>query len=250
MDNTRVIGPIRQAKYSYEERKNRLLQISDEIKFLSDAIDKNKNNYNYYFGRGAWYVFFGDFDLAIDDFMKALKLKPNSYELKWMIARCFSSSHGGGFHIKRSWEKEVLLSVKYYLEAIELNSTNEDLITEASFQLQSAGQSQMGHALVKEAFFKNPSSEKLLSGMVWISNVEKNYKDAGMYLEKLLKKSPQNVNYLHDYGLNRIQTGNKKEGLEFLRRALALVKGNNERETYIRFLINRNSDIEEKRNPN
>jgi len=250
LDNTRVDGPNRRVKYSYEERKNRFLQISDEIKFISEAIDKNKTNYTYYLVRGAWYVFFSDFDLAVDDFMKAQKLKPVSFESKWMIARCFSSSYGGGFHLNQSWEKQALLSVKYYLEAIELNPTNEDLISEASFQLQNVGQSQMGHSLVKEAFSKNSSSEKLLAEMAWISNVQKNYKDAGMYLEKLLKKSPQNVYYLELYGTNRILIGKRKEGLEFLRKALALVKGNNERETYIRFLINKNSGMVENQTPN
>ncbi len=225
-------------RFNEEERKSELLGNSNDIEFFDEAIDNNNDKFIYLFGRGVWHFVLKNKELAISDFNKATKLNPNSLEANLMKARCYSAYFGGsGRMVQSTITRNQFEGLKIYQDILAKFPDNEDVIRETAFSYYMAGQSKTGFDLVWKAYSKDTTKSKLLGELGFFLSITGNQKEGIKYMELLCKKFPNNENYIDNLALAKIQIGDKKGGVELLRKELELVKGNKDKELRIRSLM-------------
>lgn len=207
-----------------EERRNKLLEYSNEVEFLTEAISKNENNYNFYFVRGLWHYLLDEPEKALKDFETAVTKNPNFLEAKLMQARIYSVHQNLRGNGPFANSKLLFKALKIYLEALNSNPNNEKIINETASCFGSLGHTQTALKMVEEAYLKDTSKTNLLSQLVWLNRVSGKYNKANEYAERLVAKFPNDRMYLENYALVLIEVGEFENGIKILKKLQEKVK--------------------------
>ncbi|MDP2038856.1 MAG: hypothetical protein Q8L04_15850 [Ignavibacteria bacterium] len=199
-----------------EERRNKLLGYSNEIEFFTEAIEKNENNPTFYFARGMWNSILDEPEKALKDLKMAIKINPNFLKAKLMQARVYS-----GYYKNRRGNFKAL---NIYMEALNSNPNNEELIIETAFCLGSVGQSQTALKMVEGAYLKDTSKTNLLKQLVWLNRIAGRIIAANKYAERLVKKFPNDKMYWENYAQLLIEVGEFDNGIKILKKIQKMVK--------------------------
>lgn len=224
--------------YTEEERRTKLLEFSNEIEFLTEAVSKNENNYLFYYARGIWYYLLDQPEKALDDFKIAVKKNPNALEAKLMNARIYSryfKGRRGSFYA--SDLRNQYKALKLYIDILETKPTNQDIIVETVSSLNAAGQRLAALEILEEQYKKDTSNTNVLWNLAWQYRMLGQYKDAIKHINKLQEKYPNNKEYLEDMGYMLIDTGEKEKGIKTFRKVLEMVKNDKYESLRIQSLI-------------
>ena len=198
-----------------------------EMESLLDILQKKeKQNYMLFFIRGLMSSYFiKDYKLAVDYFIKSLKLNPLFVEAEIQLARCFGKTGDRKAQIrayKKILEKDPNnirtlqelglyhreradydLAVHYFDILHKLEPENEEWIAEL-------------------AFLYRTSSMKLgaRSKKTWTRNLPLSYS----YYQKLLALAPDNGDYVSDFNGLLIEMGKHEEAKDLLMNYL-IIKG-------------------------
>lgn len=199
-----------------EERRDKLLEFSNEIEFFTEAIEKNENNPIFYFSRGMWYFLLDEPEKALKDLKTAIKKNPNFIEAKLMQARIYS-----GYY--KNWRGNFM-ALNIYIEELNSNPNNEEIIIETASCLGSVGQSQTALKIVEEAYLKDTSKTNLLKQLLWLNRVAGRISEANIYAERLVKKFPNDRIYWENYATLLIEVGEFDNGIKILKNIQEKVK--------------------------
>lgn len=230
-------------RLTQEERKQRILEYSNEIEFFTRAINKNPGDYRYFLGRGAWYLLIDEPKLAKMDFDEAVKINPNSLDALLMRARYFDTyiprDSRNGFY---GYWRDRFTSMRYFAEALEKFPDNESLLRETAMNYNMYGYPSFGKKILAEAYEKDNSKYHLLYELAILNLETEDYREAVKYLEILCMKSPNNGLAFYNLGTTQIRIGERKKGIENLKKALVLNRGLEDVESDIEKILAINSE--------
>lgn len=207
------------------DRKEKLLKISDEVFAFTNAINKNPDNAKLYFGRGHWYFFLNDTREAVNDFSSAIKLDKNFEKAFIMRGNCYRN----GFRDYTTHNYIDYFEQRYRTEynfrrAHQINPKN--VRTMYAIRFADDGEDSPKKIMeILSSIIAVDSSDRyaLLNRAQYRINL-KDYKGAMHDYALLVKNFPENSDYWVGLGLQKINLGMKQNGMKDLRKALAICK--------------------------
>lgn len=207
------------------DRKEKLIKISDEISAFTNAINKNPDNAKLYFGRGYWHFFLNDMREAINDFSSAIKLD-NTFEKAFIWrGRCYSRGfrdYTGSNYVDYFEDRH---RAEYnFRRAHQINPKNVRTMYEIRFTDDGENYPKKEMEILSSIIAVDSTDSYALVRRAMFRINLKDYKGAMHDYALLVKNFPENSDYWVGLGLQKINLGMKKEGLKDLRKALALCK--------------------------
>ena len=226
---------------NYIIRKEKLLNISDEISVFTNAINKNRDNPKLYFGKGYWHFFLNDMGEAINDFSSAIKLDNNFEKAFIWRGRCYSRGfryYSGSNYV--DYFEDRHRADYNFRRAHQINPKNVRTMYELRFADDGEANPKKKMEILSSIIaIDSTDSYALLNRAQYRINL-KDYKGAMHDYALLVKNIPENSDFWVGLGIQKINLGMKKEGLKDLRKALALCKDET-RMKAIQGMIERNS---------
>ncbi|NJD23765.1 MAG: hypothetical protein FIA82_14040 [Melioribacter sp.] len=209
----------------YQDRKKKLLEISDEISVFTTAINKNPGNANLYFGRGYWYHFLKMYKEAVNDFFIATRLNKNFENAFIMLGQSYIwgfrdySTQNYIDYFENRYRSEY-----FFHRALQINPRNTKTMHQAMYADDGENSRSQIIEMLSRIISVDSTDQSALLRRVSYRNGTKDYKGAMHDYALLVKIAPGNSDYWVGLGMQKINLGMKKEGMNDFKKALAICK--------------------------
>ncbi len=216
---------VEKLQKNYMIRKEKLLNISDEISVFTSAINKNRDNPKLYFGRGYWHFLLNDMGEAVNDFSSAIKLDNNFEKAFIWRGRCYSRGfrYYSGSNYADYFEDRHRAEYNFR-RAHQINPKNVKTMYELRFADDGEASPKKKMEILSNIIAIDSTDQSALVRRAMFRINMKDYKGAMHDYALLVKNFPENSDYWVGLGLQKINLGMKQEGLKDLRKALAICK--------------------------
>lgn len=161
-----------------------LEKVQPALDCISDAVRLDPGESTYQYNLASAHVKAGNYGKAIEILLK-LKIN-NSPEVLETLAYCYGSI------------KEYDLSIKYYLEAQQLNPEKSEILKGLSAVYAINGQYHEALQIIREQLKSNPEEMEFLNNLAWIYEKYEKYPEAEENYHRSLALSPQDPHIMHN----------------------------------------------------
>lgn len=236
----RIIRQRGGIKYSEIESSSQYKEYLEEIKFLDKVLDEKSSHPIFYYVRGCWHYLFNNHELAIDDFIAAVRIDRNFADASLMLGRTrkalVQKSHRFD---KLSYLRYQFGILDYYINALNNSPRDRNILLETAYQLSEVGQRERAIELITEAYNLDTTFYWILEDRAAIKNLNGDLDGAIEDYRILYKRNTKNLQYLISEGTALLLKGDKKRGLEILGKAENLSKDEGQK-NWLRSIIEKN----------
>lgn len=208
-----------------EEIRIDVIMMADEVTAFTEAIKKNPANASLYFGRGLWNFETNNRNAisTINDFSSAISIDKNFTEAYLMRGRSYLNYRGTNTVPSNPYAGRYR-AIYDFKRAVNSDPKNGEALYALGSSYMVAGLYKTAIGYLDKAYSISPGKEDVLALRAFCKRMIGDSRGAFHDLNILVKRFPENLDYLYHHAELKILTGQREEGLSELRKAIANCK--------------------------